>query len=623
MSSVAFGFIQPQVSAVCSSYRVLLIMLKDIYQQMMNFRMRHLLIFVALLVVVSYLYYPTTNYAFLDGWDDPEYITENPKIRSLAPGNLVRIFTSFDMGNYAPVHILSHAVEYYFFGMDPFGYRFVNVALHFLNSILVFLLVRRICSQDMIALLVALFFIVHPLQVESVAWISQRKNLLSTFFMLLSFIFFMGYRSTERVSHYRASLILFIVALLSKISVVVLPVYMLMYDFFIYGKITKERFFGDYLYFALASITMVVITLVAQGAGVGIRTEHYVNSFVETLLIPPALWSSYLGTLIVPVNLSALYDEHVVLQFLSWKAFVGVAAFGIVVAMLTQWKKSGYREQLFWGGWFFAGILPVSHLIPMVTIMNDRYVYFPMIGFAAFIITPIFNVLLSPEAKFIRAKRLIVIAFLLIALGVYGWMSKERIPVWKDSCTLWSDAVKKYPNQAKAHNNLGACYETQRDLVRAELEYKKAAEIKPDLFVARYNLGKIYGQMKRYHSAIDEFRLAEQVLPNDPAIHYYLGLAYKMNGQPELAIQQFRKDLIISPNKIKSTRELLGLYVELGQYKEAASLIEEIRERKGGNSNIEPFLEKMERKIQKKRKIGHTLGDNEPDGILEDEWRVG
>lgn len=583
-------------------------MVKDIYQQIMNLRMRHLLIFGALLVVVSYLYYPTTNYAFLDTWDDPEYVTENPKIRSLAPANLVRIFTSFDVGNYAPVHILSHAVEYYFFGMDPFGYRFVNVILHFLNSILVFLVVRRICSQDIIALLVALFFTVHPLQVETVAWISQRKNLLSTFFMLLSFVFFMQYRSTERVSQYRASLIFFIVALLSKISVVVLPAYMLMYDFFILRKVTKEKLFWDYLFFVLVSIAMVAITLVAQGAGVGVRTEHYGNGFIEALLLPPALWSSYLGALIAPATLSALYDEHVVLQYVTWKALVGIMVSGIVVALLTQWRKSGYREQFFWGGWFFAGLLPVSHIIPMVTIMNDRYLYFPIIGFAAFIITPVFKVLWPTGVKVNHTKGLIVISFFLLVAGVYGWMSKERIPVWKDSCTLWSDAIEKYPNQAKAHNNLGACYEKQRDLVRAEREYKKAVEIKPDLFVARYNLGKIYGQMKHFNRAIDEFRLAEQVLPNDPLIHYFLGMAYKMNRQPELAIQQLRKDLIITPGKIKSARELLGLYMELGQYKEAASLIEEIRERKRGNSRIEPFLEKMERKIEKKRKIGHTLG---------------
>ena len=560
---------------------------------------RYLLIFGLIFAAIFYIYLPSTSFGFLDGWDDPQYITENIKIHSLAFGNLVRIFTSFDMGNYAPVHILSYAIDYYFFGLDAFGYRVVNVALHFLNAVLVFVVVRRISSRDIISFVVALIFAIHPLQVETVAWVSQTKNLLSTFFMLISFIVFIEYRSTELKTYYRVSLALFVVALLSKISVVVLPAYMLAYDYLIQRKAVDKRLVGDYLYFALASITMVVITLKAQGSGVGVRTAYYGSGLGEALLVPPSIWGSYVSSLLVPEKLSALYDERVFLQSLPWNALIGAAALVVVAAMYIWSPKGKNRVLLFWGLWFFVGLLPVSQIIPMVTIINDRYVYFPMIGFFAFIITLIVDVTSSIGVKSARARTSIPIIFFLLVAIAYGWESKARVLVWKDSCTLWSDAISKYPNQAKAHNNLGACFENQGKLIQAEIEYRKAVEIKPRLFVARYNLGKVYGQMKRYNDAITEFKIAEQVLPDDPYIHYFLGLAYKLNDQPELAIQQLQKDLIITPDDIDSIKELLDLYVRLGRYKMATSLIQQTRQRRNANKNIELFLQEMERKIER------------------------
>ena len=566
----------------------------------MKITTRHLLIFCSIFGVIFYLYLPSTDFGFLDGWDDPQYITENFKIHSLAFGNLVRIFTSFDMGNYAPVHILSYAIDYYFFGLDASGYRVVNIVLHFLNAVLVFVVVRRISSRDIISFFVALIFAIHPLQVETVAWVSQTKNLLSTLFMLMSFIVFIEYRSTELKTYYRASLALFVVALLSKISVVVLPAYMLAYDYLIHRKASGKGLVGDYIYFALASIAMVVITLKAQGSGVGVRTAHYGNDLGQALLVPPAIWGSYVSSLLVPEKLSALYDERVFLQSLPWNALIGAAALGVVAAMYMWSPKGKNRVLLFWGVWFFVGLLPVSQIIPMVTIMNDRYVYFPMIGFFAFIITLIVDVTSLIGIKSARTRTSILTIFFLLVAIAYGWESKARVLVWKDSCTLWSDAVSKYPNQAKAHNNLGACFENQGKLIQAEIEYRKALEIKPRLFVARYNLGKVYGQMKRYNDAITEFKIAEQVLPDDPKIHYFLGLAYKLNDQPELAIQQLQKDLIITPDDIDSIKELLDLYVRLGRYKKATSLIQQTRQRRNANKNIELFLQEMERKIERK-----------------------
>jgi Flp pilus assembly protein TadD len=550
-----------------------------------------------LLLVIAYLYHPATAFPFLDGWDDPEYVTANPKIRSLAFANLIRIFTSFDMGNYAPIQILSYAVEYQIWGIHPFGFRAVNIGLHFLNAILVFIIVRRICSRDIIALVVALIFSVHPLQVEAVAWIAQRKTLLATFFMLLSFLYFMRYREGERSFDHNVASLCYVLALLAKVSVIVLPAYMLAYDLLVHGQLVRKRLVHDYFFVGLVSVVMVAVTLVAQGVGVGVRPSHYGQGIIQSSSVPPTIWGYYVRSFFWPARLSALYDENVILQAVVWKAFLTIAGLAIVVFILVRLKNGRSRKQWFWLAWFFIGLLPVSQIVPMVTAMNDRYVYFPLIGLAAFAVTAIYDGRFSGTPRSGLVWTVVASLVMFPAVGAYGWAAKARLPVWKDTYALWSDAIAKYPQQAKAHNNLGAHFEQQGKLAQAEREYKTALDIDPEMFVARYNLGKVYGQRGRLEEAAAEFQKAADILPADPTIHYFLGMAYKMGGHPALAIQEFQRDLHITPGKLTSIKELVDLYVEGEQYGEAAALITETRERHRGQPRVEGFLRDMERKI--------------------------
>ncbi|MEK6775303.1 MAG: tetratricopeptide repeat protein [bacterium] len=525
--------------------------------------------------LISLVYLQSLRYPFLQTWDDPEYVTLNENIRSLDMPHIRRIFTSFSMGNYAPVQILSYAVDYRLFGAGHFGFRVTNLFLHFLNSILVFLLIRKINKIEWIAAVGGLLFAIHPVQVESVAWVSQRKNLLSAFFLLLSFIFYIGSSEERNLRKYWASVVLFSIGLLAKVSIIIFPFYILACDIFVLGKRIRFKQSARYIPFVLLSVSAGLITLQAQSIG-GVRAQYYGNSVLESVFVTPMLWLAYIRQILFPFNLSALYDEKVIASFSLAKAAFLAVLFVMLLFLIYWWTRKKQKIALFWLAWFIVGLLPVSHFIPMVTIMNDRYLYFPAIGIFV-LMGMCFRILVQmSHPKIVKGFSA---ALLIGAVTVLCMVSAQRVHVWAGDFELWSDAVSRFPNQAKAGNGLGAYYMSIGENQKAIAEFKKALEINPDLYLARLNLGASYLNISNARSAVDELKKAIHIFDGDPKAHYYLGMAYYLSGMNESAIPELRWVVDRFPNWSEVTLNLIEVYQKSGKKKEADELIHSARSR--------------------------------------------
>ncbi|MFZ2948706.1 MAG: glycosyltransferase family 39 protein, partial [Desulfuromonadaceae bacterium] len=388
-----------------------------------------------LLLAAFMLYGKGLGQDFLENWDDHIYVTANPDIMGFTLENIRYAFTKEYVGNYAPLHIISYILDYTLWGFNALGFKLTNILLHATNAILYYATLARITGRYRFALAAAAIFLCHPVQVESVVWISQRKNLLAMFFFLLSFLTYLSWREHRRFALYALSLAAFTLSLLSKSAAVVLPLILICYDICFRERETLWRLVRDKLpYIGLAVTCSLVALYTQEGSG---RTGYLSGTPLITLINMLPTFSRYLILLLVPAQLSIIYNEPIK-TVLDTEVILSAL---LVVILTISWVYL-YRQNrviFFWCSLIPIGLLPVSNIIPLVTLMNDRYLYFPMLGFAAIVA----HLLISepgirPSRQLIPLR--IVYCAVLLALSAVTW---KRVDVWQDSVTLWSDAVIK------------------------------------------------------------------------------------------------------------------------------------------------------------------------------------
>ena len=266
----------------------------------LNIQSKHYFIFFAILILTIIIYRPVFFNDFV--WDDGPYVQNNLNVQSF---DLKNILFNFEMGNYHPLTMLAFATEYYFFGLNETGYHAVNLFIHLLNIVLVFYVVFLLNGNPTIAILVSLLFGIHPLHVESVAWISELKDLLYTFFFLGSYVFYLKFIQFSKNKFYILSLILFLASTLSKAMAVCLPVVFILTDYFKGRKINSKTLL-EKLPFILISLSIGILAIFAQKSSGSIQDITY-YSFFERVIFAGYSFISYLIKSILPVDLSAYY----------------------------------------------------------------------------------------------------------------------------------------------------------------------------------------------------------------------------------------------------------------------------------------------------------------------------
>lgn len=465
-------------------------------------------------------------------WDDTTHVTQNPAIRALTPENLRTMFTDYSAKLYIPFTFLSFAVDYQVWGRNPYGYHLTNLLLQLANTLLVLALAYRLLRDRIgqpvtVALLTAAIFGVHPLRVESVAWVTERKDVLFAFFLLLSLLAYLTWTKTGKRSAYWACLVLFIASALSKSAAVTLPVVLLIVDYFRANRVAVR----EKIPFFAVSVIMGAATFVAQAAGSG-------QTVAPPEVIP--LWARaglvgycslfYVGKFFWPFHLSALYPTFEEMEWTPIFAAGWLLAFlAVFVAAFTLRR----RAPLLWPCWLFYLITlsPTIGLVPVgVHVVADRFSYVPLIG----LVLPVSAGVVLLAEKW-RGARIAVAAVVVALLAGLAGLSAKRSAVWTNTETLFQNALAENPDCYPALVNLTVYYTGRQQLDDAIAYGTRAVEIAPNGLVGRKNLARAYIVAGRHGDAIKTLRPAVEHGVDDPAVWRALAECFEAEGDRENA----------------------------------------------------------------------------------------
>ncbi len=395
-------------------------------------------------LLVAFVHGPSVGYEFVN-WDDPWYVTNNPLIQSWSIENLYGIATEPVARNFAPLTVFTLLLDHTSWGMNPAGYHLTNVLLHLINTLLVWWLVRRLAKDDAIALLTAVLFAIHPVQVESVAWISSRKTLLSSTCMLTAGICWLRPERTGKQE--LVGNVWLLLGLLSKASAVVVPPIVLMYDVLIRRQKLSDalprQFFPGFLCLVCINLTMGAQTTIVGG----IR-DHIGLSKLHIIGIDSLLLFRYIAMLAWPSDLAILYD--VPIDGIFWPALIATLFWLSLAALL--WR---YRDRMPWMTWAAAAwlllLFPMLNFFPLTTLINDRYLYLPcvpMFVMAACGVQSLGRRCTTTAANLRVVNILSTVAAMMVIVAVVvtsSFASASQSDIWRSPHSLWWNTMQRTP----------------------------------------------------------------------------------------------------------------------------------------------------------------------------------
>ncbi len=409
---------------------------------------------VAVILIVTFIsFYPCLRGGFVN-FDDDRYVYRNPMIKDLSWQSIGTIFASTDYAViYCPLVFLSYAIEYHFFDLHPCGYHVTNLILHLCNCLLVFWFIYLLCRNRPTAFITALLFAVHPLRVESVAWITERKDVLYAFFFLLALICYCDRRARGSPIGYAGVVLFFLLSLLSKPAALVLPLVLLLCDYFRGESINRKNLSAKLPLFAIAVAFLILGLFTAREYG----RKGPAFSMFDQIFIPPYALIFYLYQSIVPLRLSCLYPFPVKHGAFLPAPFLVSPIILILIGALVV-RSARYTRTIAFGSLFFLiTILPAIQFFPTGTaIVADRFTYIPSIGLS-FLIARLVAWLYTMGDKRGAHLAATALAALVAAMTVLTW---GRCSVWNSNIALWDDAVRKYPDSyvPLAYFNRGIVY---------------------------------------------------------------------------------------------------------------------------------------------------------------------
>lgn len=524
---------------------------------------------VFLVAVLAFL--PSLYNGFV--YDDESYILKNPLIASWSLEHLWSMLTRPYFGNFHPLHMLAMAVEHAAFGLSPMGWHAVSLVLHGLNALLLCRLLPRFGVSRRIALAGALLFAVHPVQAESVAWVSEQKSLLSLLFTLLA----LGKYLDARASGARRDLALaafsFLLALAAKVQAVALAPVLVAIEWLRPPMLPSAggRSLLRVLPFLLLAGGSANLEILAHGNSGFIHAWPGGSLGTAVLSIGPVL-ALYAKNLLWPMGLSASYDLPPATGLSPWMlgaAWIAVTA--LFVRAVSRAFREPKRRLALAIVWVIASLLPVLNLIPIGTLLNDRYLYVPlcalgpMAAWGLMCLGPL-AVRKTGRAAGVRVALRAAVAALVILLAAG---SAARSGVWRNEESLWLDASAKSARSAHARYNLGTLWLERGQLRKAEPELRAAIDADPDKADAYHNLGTVHFRQRRYRLAAAEFKATTILMPKSHRAWADLGSALAAGGQDERAIAAFEEGLRLNPLSARA-RLGLGILYERGGDREKA-----------------------------------------------------
>jgi Flp pilus assembly protein TadD len=503
-------------------------------------------------------------------FDDEQYVSENAVVRSgLTAHGFFWAWTTTHAANWHPLTWLSLMLDGHLLGTSPWSYHLVNVLLHVANTLLLFVLLWRLTGATGRSALVAALFAMHPLRVESVAWVSERKDVLSTLFGLWALLAYVRYARAPSVVRYLLVGVGLALSLLAKPMLVTLPAVFLLLDYWPLGRrgpthdgrVQLRRLVLEKLPLLALCVASCVVTLWAQARSEAVQSLTHLPP-VQRLANAALSYTDYLRQMVLPSDLAPYYPHP-----RGGSSGAGATAAGLFLAAATVVAVRLARRYPYLAVgwlWYLGTLVPVIGLVQVGDQARaDRYTYFPLIGIFLMLVWG-----LADLARRWRCERpaACLAAVLLVYLGIVSW---GQVHYWHDSVVLWEHTLAVAGESAKAHINLGKALKQRGDLEGASRHYRDALRLEPDNAVAHNNLGVTYLDREDYAEAARQFREALRLEPDNALAHNNLGIVLLHGRDHSEAVRHFQESLRLDPNYARAHNNLGLACLEQGQSAEA------------------------------------------------------
>ncbi len=546
------------------------------------------------------LYWPVLAHPFAD-YDDDTYVTANPEVQSgLNSHSLAWALTSTEQSNWHPLTWISHELDYQVYGLHPAGHHLTNLGLHVVNVVLLFLVLLFATSALQQSFVVALLFAVHPLNVESVAWVAERKNLLSTLFFLLGIGAYCWYARKPEAKRYALVLLIFLLGLASKPMVITLPCVLLLLDYWPLQRVAVEapqslpqfrwpRLFLEKIPLFFLSLASAVITIFAQRSGGSIKplVDLPLGARIESAVYA---YAEYIFKFLWPASLAPHYP-HPGSSLAAWKV-AGAAVFLAAISGLI-WRKSSQRYLLVGWLWFLGTLVPVIGLIQVGDqAIADRYMYIPIIGLLIILVWGAWDVFKNKLPLGAQvAIAVVILAGLLFAC-------ERQIGFWKSDYDLWSHTLAVTKDNYVAEDNLGVALSNLGRDDEALAHFLNAERIAPADPSGHLNAAAILQSRGEMHQALVEYAATMKLAAANPhasrnakllaAALANIGTLYSVNGNYEKARENYGQALRLNPTALNdliakfyqfAAAQASGpRYLWLGEMLEQAGRLEEAKQ---------------------------------------------
>lgn len=520
---------------------------------------------VGLVLLTLAVYWQAFGFGFLS-FDDDVYVTNNTIVKSgLTASGFARAFTTPVSSNWHPLTVLSHMLDVELFGLNAGAHHLANVLLHCTNAVLLMLFLTMVTGKPWRSGMAAALFAVHPLHVESVAWISERKDVLSTLFWMLTMLAYVRWVRKPAFSRYAAVVLLFALGLMAKPMLVTLPIVLLILDWWPLGRFgfgSPGRLLLEKLPLLALSAASSAATVWAQHAGgamsdlatfpTGVRVANAVVSYV-----------SYIGKAVWPARLAVFYPHPE-----SSLPELQVAASAALLVLVTAWsarcRKS--RPYMLAGWlWYVSTLLPVSGIVQVgAQGMADRYTYLPLIGLFLMIVWSVPEI----ETNWLRRLANGAAAAAVAALAACAYF---QVGYWRSDESLFARAVEVTRRNPFAYAHLAAAVRDRGDLEGAAELFRQAAEMAPQNASVQRELGTALMKLQRLSEALEHLDAAVRLDPSDANAHTAMGITLAMLGRLRDALPRFKSAARLAPNESKFRGNLGQCLFLLGEMKLAES----------------------------------------------------
>lgn len=544
-----------------------------------NKKRNYRLMYVCLILVILTLftYWQVRNFDFVN-YDDDKYITNNRHVNTgLKIENIEWASQSTQASNWHPITWVSLMVDAELFGLKAGYFHLANLFLHILNSLLLLLVLYKMTGALWRSAAVAVLFAIHPLHVESVAWVAERKDVLSTFFMMLSLWAYIHYVGKPGFKRYALVFILFALGLMSKPMVVTFPFVLLLLDYWplqrfsLYNanelpsnsgrKVIAGLIYEKIPLFLLAGIS-VILTIIAQGAEITIMQKIPLELRIENALVA---YCGYIVKMIWPSSLAVLYPYP---EFISLWQVLGAVILLMFISGLAIYTVNRFPYFVVGWLWYLGTLVPVIGLVQVgVQSMADRYTYIPFIGLFVVLVWVVSDITARlPYRKYVLTVVFTIIVSLLVLVT---W---SQLGYWKNSYVLFNRALAVTEKNYVMHCNLAVLLAGEGKVQDATFHYNEALRIKPDDADTNFNLGNLLAGQGKLEEAIVRYHAALVSKPKFAMAYNNLGIAYVQTGNGEKAIEQFSEAVKIDPNYLNAQENLKTALSRQEKLKESTSI---------------------------------------------------